>query len=266
MIQSSPTTTTANNKNLRNSSTVAPASSTVQKQQNLLIVGYSETGNTWRFGEYVTQGAKSVPNVLVQYLKPEDVTLDDLEQCNGLILSSPVHWGQIAGGIKVWLDRLQYPPFSLFEKQFLRGKLGGAFVTSGGVHTGTEFTLLGLQVFFNTQGMISYMGDAYIGQWQPTANIRLNSSSFLSTDAAVHNLILKAFSYGKAFAENLTRLQPVDSRMAPSSIPLSVLPNAAEQQRLEKSIRDGTEFWRRFDCFRFLNASIVPFTRFPWQK
>lgn len=78
-----------------------------------------------------------------------DVTRDDLISADALILGSP-NWSGISGSMKVWLD----DQGDLWEEGALSGKIGAAFSTGRGRHSGLEFTLLSLIHWMLACGML----------------------------------------------------------------------------------------------------------------
>lgn len=64
--------------------------------------------------------------------------LDDLEQCAGLVLGSPVRFGNMAAPLKAFLDTTG----ALWITGALAGKPAGAFTSGQSAHGGQESTLL----------------------------------------------------------------------------------------------------------------------------
>ncbi len=78
----------------------------------------------------------------------DEASIDELPQVQGVILGSPVYYGLPSGKIKNWID----------ETIKYHGKLthlvGGAFCSAGGIHTGSETTILALLQAYLVHGMI----------------------------------------------------------------------------------------------------------------
>ena len=78
-----------------------------------------------------------------------EATSEDLIGADGIILGSP-NWSGVTGSLKLWLD----DQGDLWEDGALRGKIGAAFTTGRGRHSGLEFTLLGLLHWMLACGMV----------------------------------------------------------------------------------------------------------------
>jgi NAD(P)H dehydrogenase (quinone) len=124
-------------------------------------------------GQAIAKGVRSVPGAEAELKRPRQTARDELVAADGLILGSP-NWTGIKGSLKLWLDTTG----DLWEDGSLAGKVGAAFTTSSGRHSGTEFTLLNILHWFLGNGMIvvglpwtplmeksgSYYGATAIGQ------------------------------------------------------------------------------------------------------
>jgi NAD(P)H dehydrogenase (quinone) len=124
-------------------------------------------------GQAIAEGVRSVPGAEAELKRPRQTARDELVAADGLILGSP-NWTGIKGSLKLWLDTTG----DLWEEGSLAGKVGAAFTTSSGRHSGTEFTLLNILHWFLGNGMVviglpwtphmeksgSYYGATAIGQ------------------------------------------------------------------------------------------------------
>lgn len=97
----------------------------------------------------VADGAQSVPGVEVALRKPQGAQREDLLAADAIIIGTP-NWTGIKGTLKRWLDTTG----DLWEEGLLAGKLGAAFTTSAGRHSGTEFTLLNVLHWQLGSGML----------------------------------------------------------------------------------------------------------------
>ena len=87
-------------------------------------------------------------------------SMDDLyrklKECHGLILATPVYFGQIAGQMKTFMDRTE--PLLRYAKgpwKFaLKNKVGGAIAVGGNRNGGQETTLQAIHHFFLIHDMI----------------------------------------------------------------------------------------------------------------
>jgi NAD(P)H dehydrogenase (quinone) len=77
-------------------------------------------------------------------------SLDDLENCDGLILGSPTRFGSVASPIKYFFD--QSAPQWL--EGTLKDKPAGVFTSSSSLHGGQESTLLAMMLPLIHHGMI----------------------------------------------------------------------------------------------------------------
>jgi flavodoxin len=92
--------------------------------KKLLIVYHSQGGTTERLAQAVLSGARRECGVSSRLLRAFDAGVDDLLECDGLILGSPENLGYMAGAIKDFFDRTFYPaegkteglPYGLFVK------------------------------------------------------------------------------------------------------------------------------------------------------
>lgn len=103
----------------------------------VLVLYHSRTGNTAKMAEAVGAGARS-SGVDVSIKKVEDVSLDDLLAAGGIIIGSPIYYGQMAAEIKRLLDN------SSDIRGRLENKVGAAFTSSGSHEGGNQTTLLSI--------------------------------------------------------------------------------------------------------------------------
>jgi len=114
----------------------------------ILIVYYSETGNTEKMAFAVVEGAKQVKGADIRVKKVGETSNEDLLNADGIIIGSPTYYGQMAGKVKVLFDK------STEIHGKLEGKIGGAFTSSGGVACGAETTILSILQAMLIHGMI----------------------------------------------------------------------------------------------------------------
>lgn len=94
----------------------------------ILIISHSQTGNTKKMAEHVAKGAQSIGKVNVLLKRASDATLQDLLECNGLIIGSPEYFGYMAGMIKDFFDRTFYK--TIDRKEIFR-KPYAVFISAG---------------------------------------------------------------------------------------------------------------------------------------
>lgn len=125
----------------------------------ILVVYYSRHGATAEMARQVCRGIESrddaeavlrtVPRVSTVTEATEDAippegppyaTLDDLRECDGLLLGSPTRFGNMAAPMKYFLDGTA----ELWLSGQLAGKPAGVFTSTGSMHGGQETTLMSM--------------------------------------------------------------------------------------------------------------------------
>ncbi|MAM00123.1 NAD(P)H:quinone oxidoreductase [Hydrocarboniclastica marina] len=74
----------------------------------------------------------------------------DLEWARGIIWGSPTRYGLMSTPLRAFIDEVA----PLWRQGSLIGKVGAAFTSTGGVHSGNEMTLLSLLLPFLQHGMV----------------------------------------------------------------------------------------------------------------
>ena len=97
----------------------------------------------------LTEGVSQVEGVRPIEKSILDANRQDLLGADAIILGSP-NWSGVSGSLKVWLD----DQGDLWEEGALAGKVGAAFTTGRGRHSGLEFTLLNLIHWMMACGMV----------------------------------------------------------------------------------------------------------------
>lgn len=101
--------------------------------KRLLIVYYSEGGNTKKMAEAIGEGAKQL-EVEVEVKKVEECRLNDLAQVDGIVVGSPTYFSNVAWQIKKLIDE----SIAFYRKEQLRDKIGGSFTSAGTIRDGKE--------------------------------------------------------------------------------------------------------------------------------
>ena len=136
--------------------------------KTVLVLYYSRHGNTRSMARLVARGIeqegcqamlRTVPPVSADHEATAEaipsegepyVTLEDLEQCDGLVLGSPTRFGNMAAPLKYFLETT--------SSQWLSGKLSGkpasVFTSTSSMHGGQESTLLTMMVPLLHHGMV----------------------------------------------------------------------------------------------------------------
>lgn len=135
----------------------------------LLVLYYSRFGSTAEMANLIARGAEEIPGVVAKIRTvppvsptceatadtipdngPPYATLEDLQNCDGLALGSPTHFGNMAAPLKHFIDSTS----SLWFSGALSGKPAGVFTSTSSMHGGQEATLLTMMVPLLHHGMV----------------------------------------------------------------------------------------------------------------
>lgn len=135
----------------------------------ILVLFYSRHGSTAAMARQVCRGIESVPGVAARLRTVAPVaavtevarppvpdsgapyaTHDDLRECGGLVLGSPVRFGNMAAPLKAFLDGTS----ALWLSGVLAGKPAGVFTSGQTMHGGQEATLLSMLLPLLHHGML----------------------------------------------------------------------------------------------------------------
>ena len=143
------------------------------KDYQILVVYYSVHGATEGMARLIARGVESVDGVqsklrtVSPIAKHDDQTLssdstivpkdgppyatpDELAACDGLVLGSPTHFGNMAAPMKHLLDQTS----GLWISGALVGKPAGVFTSTSSMHGGQETTLISMMLPLLHHGMI----------------------------------------------------------------------------------------------------------------
>ena len=123
----------------------------------VLIVYFSQTGNTEKMAQFVASGAKE-EKVEVELKKVQETNPEDLLKADGVIMGSPTYYGLPASEILKLLDD------SVKYHGKLEGKAGGAFASSANIGGGNETTIMAILQAMLIHGMVirgTSKGDHY---------------------------------------------------------------------------------------------------------
>ena len=137
--------------------------------QDILILYYSHRGSVRALAERIACGIESVPGMqarlrtvprvsaICEATEPSIpksgapyVELADLEECAGLVLGSPVRFGNMAAPMKYFWDGT----IAAWQNGTLAGKPACVFTSSGSMHGGNESTLLSMMLPLLHHGML----------------------------------------------------------------------------------------------------------------
>jgi len=95
--------------------------------KHLLIVYFTETGNTKLMAELIGEGARGL-GVDVEIKRVEECKLEDLVRADGIVVGSPTYFSNVAWQVKKLIDEsiAQYR-----KKHQLQNKVGGCFTSAG---------------------------------------------------------------------------------------------------------------------------------------
>ena len=134
----------------------------------VLVLFYSRGGHTAALAKYIARGIeqtglearlRTVPPVAVQTetaiapVPPEGapyVTEEDLRQCQGLALGSPVRFGNMAAPLKHFIDSTS----ALWLSGSLVNKPACVFSSGSSLHGGQETTLMSMMLPLMHHGMV----------------------------------------------------------------------------------------------------------------
>lgn len=136
---------------------------------DILILYYSQNGSTADMARQIARGVEQVPGMAARLRTVPAVstvcettadaipdtgapyaTLADMQQCAGLILGSPTHFGNMAAALKYFLDGTG----SLWMGGDLIGKPAAVFTSTASMHGGHESTLLSMMLPLLHHGMV----------------------------------------------------------------------------------------------------------------
>lgn len=114
----------------------------------VLVMYYSNSGNTEKLARAVAEGVTAVQGVKCLLKPVDEVTENDFLSSDAIIAGSPVYFGTMAAQVKDTFDRF------VGVRNRMADKLGAAFATSGDISGGKETTLLSILQAMLIYGMI----------------------------------------------------------------------------------------------------------------
>lgn len=192
----------------------------------VMVLYYSQSGSTAEMARTIARGVeeikgmqarlRTVPAISAVCETTEPVVpesgapyaqLSDLEECSGLILGSPTHFGNMAAALKHFIDGSG----SLWMSGALIDKPAAVFTSTASIHGGQESTLLTMLLPLLHHGMI-LMGLPYSEAslhktstgGTPYGASRLNNNDNAPLDEDEKNLCL---ALGRRVAETARKLE-----------------------------------------------------------
>ena len=77
--------------------------------KHLLIIYYSQSGNTTQLARAVFRGCQQETDVETRICEAFDANLEDLLWADGLLFGTPENFGTMSGALKDFFDRTYYP-------------------------------------------------------------------------------------------------------------------------------------------------------------
>jgi multimeric flavodoxin WrbA len=78
-------------------------------KKKLLIIYHSQSGNTEKLAKACFEGIIEKQEVAVYFKRALGTTLQDIQNCDGLIIVTPEYFGTMSGAVKDFFDRTYYP-------------------------------------------------------------------------------------------------------------------------------------------------------------
>jgi NAD(P)H dehydrogenase (quinone) len=116
---------------------------------HIMVVYYSHTGNTEQMARGVIEGTKHVSGIVTILKEVSEVTKEDLDKADGIILGCPTYFANIPGEMKAIIDDWNWK-----MKVDFTDKVGGAFATAGGQVGGQGHVVVSLLLFMLNNRMI----------------------------------------------------------------------------------------------------------------
>ncbi len=126
-----------------------PSRSSGDRKVSVLVAYHSLRGSTEKMAQAVVEGVKRVEGAAVTLKKVGEVTREDLQAADAVILGSPTYYANIPGTMKAVID-----DWSWKMKVDFTDKVGGAFATGGGQAGGKEHVVLSLLLFMINNRMV----------------------------------------------------------------------------------------------------------------
>ena len=167
----------------------------------VLIVYVDGHEHSMAMAEEVRRGALSVvalaSTVDVKVMTTINATFQDVLDCDGFILGSPVYNANVHPQLQSWINQ----EWDIQHR--LQWKVGGVFVTAGGISAGEESTMLSLQRTLQIFEMIVVGGKSWTSAFGASAITYEspfgNNHCFPNTDdGIIHSMFLKkAYELGQ---------------------------------------------------------------------
>lgn len=125
----------------------------------VLVLYYSQSGNTRQLAELVEAGAGEVDGIETRLRSVTEAKAEDVLWCDGIALGAPTHMGSIPWEMKRFWDVEMQPHWGKIE-----GKIGCAFASQGGWAGGAELNCQALMTVMMNYGFLVFGVTDYVAQ------------------------------------------------------------------------------------------------------
>lgn len=126
--------------------------------RNILVLYFSQSGNTREMARFVGEGARSVPGTDVKVLSIEEAKPEELLWADGTAMGAPTWEGLLPWQAKKWWDEAVPAAWGKME-----GKVGCAFSSQGGWGGGGELACQSILTIMINFGMLVFGVPDYTG-------------------------------------------------------------------------------------------------------
>lgn len=183
-----------------------PDAQDVREPTTSILVAYdTRTGHTERMARAIVEGIVLVEGAQAVLRAQDDVSDEEIVVAAGILVGSPVHWGNLSADTKVFLDRVAN--LLVARKELGRDatphhRSAGAFVTGGSVSSGKELARIAiLTAFVNMRFVIVGAVDA-----DGFGTLGAQATTGEADPGLSEQELDEARSFGKRFAEVTRRL------------------------------------------------------------
>jgi NAD(P)H dehydrogenase (quinone) len=173
----------------------------------ILIAYHSRTGNTEKMAAAVREGAASVAGVEIVLRKVAEVTADDIVKADGIVLGTPVEWGNFSAETKGFIDRVG-EALGKAGATYGEGRTAAVFCTAGSPSNGQEMARMSAIAAFLAMRFVIVGGvnDEGFGSLGPQAVTGGKPPGINDRDRA------EARRFGERFARITRQLRTVAAR------------------------------------------------------
>jgi NAD(P)H dehydrogenase (quinone) len=115
----------------------------------IAVVYHSETGNTKKVAELISEGLSLGGKVEVKAMSVDEVDEAFVQASDAILVGCPTHRGSFSWQMKKWIGT---------TKLKLGGKLGAVFATEGYLGGGADLAAMGLIAHLLVMGLLVYSG------------------------------------------------------------------------------------------------------------